>query len=180
MKRFYCAHILIVTLLLAGCSNTLPYNDEDVAAIVRGEEITIGELRFLYPDNFVLEMVEGTVKAELVMQEAKKMKIDVTEKVNTIKEAFGSYPTSTHYDDEFAKSLREFVEPQAKKLVLDPEEYYKEYVEITTETAEYINAYVQEVLGEPQDNIENYNKLANQLLDDLVEANKDEIQILIK
>ncbi|WP_235801865.1 hypothetical protein [Ureibacillus manganicus] len=149
MKRFYCAHILIVTLLLAGCSNTFPYNDEDVAAIVRGEEITIGELRFLYPDDAVLDMIDGTIKAKLVVREAKKMNIDVTEEVKSIKEAFGNYPPSTHYDDEFAKSLREFVEPQAKKLGLDPEEYYKEYVEITTETAEYINAYVQEVLGEP-------------------------------
>ena len=43
--------MLIFFIFLVGCSDSLKYSDEEVAAIVRGEEITIGELRFLYPDN---------------------------------------------------------------------------------------------------------------------------------
>lgn len=163
-----------------GCSNSFKYSDNEVAAIVKGEEITIGELRFLYPDHKVLDMIDGTVKAELVVQEAKKMNFDVSEEVKVMVEGFGSYPPSDHVDAAYANSIREFVEPQAKKLGLEPEKYYEKYIEKTSEMTEYINAYMQAILGEPTDNIEEYNELANQILDDLVEKNQDQIQILIK
>ena len=41
-------------------------------------------------------MIDGTVKSKLVIQEAKKMNIDVSEKVKPIIEVFGSYPLSEH------------------------------------------------------------------------------------
>ena len=46
MYKIFCSIIVIYLIFLTGCSNSPKYNDEDVAAIVKGEEITIGELRF--------------------------------------------------------------------------------------------------------------------------------------
>ena len=182
LNKIYYTSLLIFAFLLAGCSNSFKYSDEEVAAIVRGEEITIGELRFLYTDDIVLEMVEQRIKDVLVIQEAKKMNIDVSENVKTIVETFGDYPLSKNFDAEYANSIRKFVEPQAKKLGLDPKKYYKKYIEITAETNEYKQAYITKVLGELKDK-EHYDehfKLVEQLPDDLVEKYQDEIQILIK
>lgn len=46
MKRFAGAMFLSCLIVLTGCNPISKYEDEDVAAIVRGEEITVGELRF--------------------------------------------------------------------------------------------------------------------------------------
>lgn len=173
--------MFIFVFLLAGCSNSLKYSNEEVAAIVRGEEITIGELRFLYTDDIVLEMVEQRIKDVLVIQEAKKLNIDVSENVKTIVETFGDYPLSKNFDAEYANLIGKFVESQAKKLGLDPQKYYKKYVEINAEKSEYKLAYITKVLGEPKDE-EQYDedyKLAEQLPDDLLEKYQDEIQILL-
>ena len=60
--------------MTAGCSDSdiAKYDDEDVAAIVRGEEITIGDLRFLFLDDQILESLDGTIKAKLAEQEVKR------------------------------------------------------------------------------------------------------------
>ncbi|MFS0824694.1 hypothetical protein [Bacillus sp. 1P02SD] len=178
MYKPFCSIIVIYLIILTGCSDSPKYNDEDVAAIVRGEEITIGELRFLYSDAEILTMIDGTIKAKLVIQEAKKMNIDVSKEVKETIEALGDYPPD-HIDTEAANSIREFAEPQAKKLGLAPEVYYKKYIEKSTETSAYINSYIQEVLGEPMDDIEKYNQQANKQLNELVEENEDEIKVLI-
>lgn len=182
MNKIYCTSLFIFAFLLAGCSNSFKYSDEEVAAIVRGEEITIGELRFLYSDDIVLEMIDQRVKDVLIMQEAKKMNIDVSESVKTIVETFENYPLSKDLDARYAHSVQEFVEQQSKKLGIDPKKYYKKYIEITAETNEYEQAYITKVLGEPKDkeHYDEHSKLAEQLPDDLVEKYQDEIQILIK
>lgn len=57
-------------------------------------------------------------------------------------------------------------ETQAEKLGMEPEEYYKRYIEIT---AEQTAAYILEILGEPEgdeDRIEEYTQKANKLLND--------------
>lgn len=178
MKKInlYLIPLLIITLL-AGCVSAAErsiesYNDDDVVAIVKEKKITVGELRFLYPDDKVLENVKGTVKLELVMQEAKKMNLDVSDELN-----------ETNPELQAEKSNLEFAESQAKKLGMEPEQYFKEYKDITTEQILYMNAYIEKVLGEPdsydEEDIKKYDKEANQLLDELVKKNENDIELLI-
>lgn len=182
MYKWVGCMLLICLFILSGCMNSADYKDEDAAAIVRGEEMTVGYLRFLYPDDAIVEMIDEAVKAKLAEQEVKKMNIDVSQQVKEIKESYGKYPHDELYSTE-AQSIRAFADPQAEELGIDPKEYYKKYTEMSAETAAYINAYTSEILGELEDDefgIEEYNQHASELLDDLVERNKDAIEIRIK
>ena len=171
-----------------GCGSSVQssikdYNNDDIAAIVRDKEITIGELRFLYPDEEVLGNIEGTVKFELMLQEAKRMNLDVSDIKNLQTETMLLLPLRDK-EDPFGKSMREFIESQAQKLGMEPDEYYKKYVEIRSEQIAYINAYAQKMFGEPdvynEDGLEVYNKRANDFSNELVKEHKKEIEILIK
>jgi len=180
-KRVDCM-LLICLFILSGCMNLAGYKDEDVAAIVRGEEISVGYLRFLYPDVAITEMIDGAVKAKLAEQEVKKMNIDISDKVKEVEESYGKYPQDELYS-EGAQSIRAFADPQARKLGMDPKEYYEKYIETSAEMVVYVNAYISEILDELEDDeygIEEYNHHANELLDDLAEQNKDAIEIRIK
>lgn len=180
-KWFFCM-LLICLFILNGCMNSATYKDEDVAAIVRGEEITVGYLRLLYPDDAIVEMVDGAVKAKLAEQEVKRMNIDVSKRVKEIEESYGKYPQDELKNSE-AQSIRAFADPQAKKLGMDPKEYYEKYTENSAEMVAYNNAYTSEILSELEDDelgIEEYVDHANELLDDLAEQNKDAIEIRIK
>lgn len=189
MKRTcLCIIALFVSISLMGCDSNVQssikdYNDDDIAAIVKGKEITIGELRFLYPDEKVLENINGTVKAELVMQEAQKMHLDVSDNLNQTNKTMLTLPQKDT-NDPTEKSNREFVDSQAQKFGMEPEEYYKKYLETTSEQIAYINAYTQIMLGKPEvdneDGIQEYNNKANDLLNELVREYENEIDILIK
>ena len=65
-------------------------------------------------------------------------------------------------EDPFGKSMIEFIESQAQKLGMEPKEYYRSHVEIRSEQIAYINAYTQEMFGEPdaynEDGLEVYNR----------------------
>jgi len=171
-----------------GCSASVQssikdYNDNDIAAIVKDKEITIGELRFLYPDEEVLENIEGAVKLELILQEAKRMDLDVSDNKDLQTETMLLLPLRDS-EDPFGKSMIKFIESQAQKLGMEPKEYYKKYAEIRSEQIAYINGYTQEMFGEPdaynEDGIEEYNKKANDFLNELVKEHKEKIEILIK
>ena len=182
MYKWVGCMLLICLFILSGCMNSADYKDDDVAAIVRGEEITVGYLRFLYTDDAIVEMIDEVVKAKLAEQEVKKMNIDVSKQVKEIEGLFGKYPQDELHSPE-AQSIRTFADPQARELGIDPKEYYKKYTEISVEMATYINVYTSKILGELEDDefgIEEYIHHANELLDDLVERNKDAIKILIK
>ena len=174
---FIITVLIFFSIFIVGCSNSLNYKDEDVAAMVRGEEITVGDLRLLYTDDKVMSNLEGTVKAMLIMQEAKDMNMDVTEE---IEQAIRPYPLEDT-GDKLANSIQEFAKSQGKKLGMGPEEYYMKYQEVTAEMGAYVNAYVMEMLGETDmEDLEQFDERANQLIDDLMEKYKDEIEIYIK
>lgn len=182
MRKWTGCMLLICLFIFSGCMNSESSKDEDVAAIVRGEEITIDHLRLLYSDDAIADMIDEAVKAKLAEQEVKKMNIDVSKKVKELKKSYGTYPKDEQHNTK-AQSIRAFADPQAKKLHMDPEEYYKKYTEASTEKSAYINTYVAEVLGELEDDelgIEEYKQHENELLEDLVENNKDKIDIRIK
>ena len=162
--------------------NSTAYNDEDVVAVVRGEEITFGYLRMLYPDEEIVNMIDEAVKAKLAEQEVKRMKVDVSKHINKLIESYGRYPSEDAESAE-AQSIRAFAVPQAKKLGMEPDEYYKKYTEVSTEMVGYMNAYTSALLGELGEDefgIEEYAEHANMLFEDLVEQNRDEIVLKIK
>lgn len=182
MYKWVCCMLLICLFILSGCMNTAEYKDDDVAAIVRGEEITVGYLRFLYPDDAIAEMIDEVVKAKLAEQEVKKMNIDISKQMKEMEGLYGKYPEDELRSAE-AESIRAFADPQAKELGIDPEEYYKKYTELSVEKAAYINVYTSEILGGLEDDefgIEEYIHHANEVLDDLVARNKEAIEIQIK
>lgn len=176
--------MLFALIFIVGCANKeiADYNDEDIAAIVRGEEITVGELRVLYTDEKVLDMINGTIKAKLVEQEAKRMNLDVTDEIEQEIEA----RMKVLLDDTAGsswESIRDFAEIQSEELDMTEEEFYGKYIKLTTVQNTYMNAYVEELVDKSGDEVEDiqaYNKKANELLDDLLTNNKDEIKILIK
>jgi len=182
MYKWVGCMLLICLFILSGCMNSAAYKDEDVAAIVRGEEITVGYLRVLYPDDAIVEMIDEPVKAKLAEQEVKKRNIDVSKQVKEIEESYGKYPDDELHSTE-AQSLRAFADPQAEELGIDPEEYYKKYTETSAEMVAYTNAYTSEILGELEDDelgIEEYNYHAHELLEGLAEQNKNAIEVRIE
>lgn len=181
MYKTVC-YLLMVCLALSGCIGSASYQDDEVAAVVRGEEITVGYLRLLYPDDSIGELIDEAVQAKLAEQEIKQMKKDISEHVIELKRSYGKYPEDDLHTTE-AQSIRSFADPQAKKLGMDPEKYYDMYVDISAERTAYINTYISAILGELADDeygIEEYHHHANEVLDDLVERNKDSIKIQMK
>lgn len=127
-------------------------------------------------------MLQGTIKSRLVIQEVKKMNLDISKEIDEeieLRKTFHQKDSS----DSILNANKEFAEAQAKKLGMKPEEYYKEYVKVTSLQNVSMNAYIEEMLGEPkadEKEIEKYNEKANSLLNELVKENEDEIEILIK
>ncbi|WP_217585831.1 hypothetical protein [Lentibacillus saliphilus] len=182
MLKLFKYACLISLLLIVGCTNDIGHDDDAIAAVVRGEEITIGDLRFLYPDEKVLEMIEGTVKVELVTQEAKRLDLDISDQTKNRVEQFGFLPPGD-VETPWANDVRQFAEAQAEKLDMDPDAYYEQYVEITSEQSAYMTAYIEgklDISNIDVDNSDAFNEKANQLLDDLMKQYEDEIDIRIK
>src|SRR5699024_12125 len=156
--------------------------DEVVAAIVGGEEITVGYLRLLYPDDAIVEMIDKPIKAKLAEQEVKRRDIDVSKQVKEIEESYGKYPDDESNSSE-AQSIRAFADPQAEELGIDPKEYYEKYTKTSAEMVAYNNAFISEVLGELEDDelgIEEYNHHEHELLEGLAERNKNAIEVRIE
>lgn len=180
MRKVLSFSILIVIILFAGCNSLAKYDDNEVAAIVRGKEITVGDLRFLYPDDTALDYLEGAIKVELVKQEVEKKELDISEHINKEKTGgdFAELPPKDT-NDEDAKQIRKFAEAQAKKLDMKPKEFQREYAKRIEEQNAYMITYFEEELGEKfDDDVVTLSEEADELLDDLVEENQDEITIL--
>src|SRR5699024_931004 len=182
MYKWVGCMLLICLFILSGCMNSAAYKDEDVAAIVRGEEITIGYLRVLYPDDAIVEMIDEPIKAKLAEQEGKKRNIDVSKQVKEIEESYGKYPHDELHSTE-AQSIRAFADPQTEELGTDPKHNKKKYTATSDEMMAYITAYNPEKLGELEDDeldIEENNRHAHEVFEVLVEEHKNAIDIRIK
>jgi len=174
--------LLIPVIFLVACSDTLEYDDDDVAAVVMGNEITIGDLRFLVPDEDVLNAIDGMVKAELAKYEIENMDLDMEEEVLSEGENVQEYPPED-VNTSWAKSTREFAEKQAEKFDMDPEEYFNQYTKITTEQSAYVVAFIEEKIGEPEGGDEEtkaYSEKADELLDQLMEEHEDDFEVFIR
>ncbi|MBB4823498.1 hypothetical protein HNO89_000718 [Sporosarcina luteola] len=186
MKRislFVLTMFLFIPLIGCGSNQQAGsngYKDSDIAAIVGDKNITVGELRFLYADQDVLKYIDDAVRVELMIQEAKKMNLDLSDKIDSIKQATA---TTSLEDIQIDESEREFIKSQARKLDMEPEEYFKDYLEIMSERSMYILEYTSNAFGEPDVNngeeLDEFNKKLDVFLDDLVKEKEEEIEILI-
>lgn len=184
MKKLLQFLTLIIFILLAGCVGISSYDDDEVAAIVKEQEITVGDLRFMYPDDTALDYLKGAIEVELVKQEVKEMGLDVSENTNDETDDWFAELPPKDTKDEGGKQIRKFAESQAKKLHMEAEEYQKEYAKRINEQNAYMVTYLEEMLGEVlsdmEEAMEDYNEKSNMLLEELVEKNKDEIEVRIK
>lgn len=133
-------------ILMVGCSEVSGYDDTDVAATVRGNEITVGDLRFLYPDDTALDYLEGAISVELVKQEVKDMSLDISDNLSDNDNWFMELPPKNTKDED-GKQIRKFAEAQAKKLDMEPEEYQREYAKKIDEQNAYMVTYLEEKPG---------------------------------
>ncbi|NLP51636.1 hypothetical protein [Bacillus sp. RO1] len=87
MKRLFIYSFLTCMLFIVGCNEALiSYNDDtEIAVIVRGEEITVGDLWFLYSDDRLIDYLDGTIKAKLAEQEVRELYMDVSQELQEIK-----------------------------------------------------------------------------------------------
>ncbi|WP_170158518.1 hypothetical protein [Aquisalibacillus elongatus] len=175
--------ILISISFVVGCSDSTNYDHDDVVAVVRGEEITVGYIRFFseVKDEDLPEAVDYYVRETLVIQEAKDMGIDVSEGAEEAVEFFGQYP-SEDVDTERGKEIRSFADDQAEKFGMEPEEFHEEYTRRSYERSEYQNQFFKEHLGEPETEKEakEMDEKAEQLINELLKKHEDEIEIIIK
>ncbi|ANU09736.1 hypothetical protein A1A1_18915 [Planococcus antarcticus DSM 14505] len=184
MKRILLVGILFGTIVLAGCSGISKYDDNEAAAIVKGQEITVGDLRFLYPDDTALDYLDSAIGVELIKQEVKEMNLDVSTNLSDEKnrDEFEKLPLE-NTKDEGGKQIRKYAIVQAKKLDMTPEDFQKEYAKKINEQNAYINAYLEEKLGGGDVNdskwMDEFGEEYHKLLEKLIDENKDEIKVLI-
>lgn len=173
---------LILFIFIVGCGGIAKYDDYEVVAKVRGEEVTVGELRLLFPDDKALDYLNGYIQVVLVKQEVKEMNLDISKHLEE-NNGFEKLPPK-NTKDEHEKQIRKYAEEQAKKLDMPLEEFQKEYGKKINEQNAYINAYFEEKLVEEgiqeENEIENYIEDFHYLLEQLLEENEDEIEILIE
>lgn len=173
---------LFIILFLVGCHSLSKYDDNEVAAIVKGEEITVGELRFLYPDERALDYLDWAIKVELVKQEVKDMDLDYA-KHEADDNWFAELPPKDT-EGEGGKQIRKFAESQAKKMKMEPEEFQREYAKKITEQNNYLATYLEEKLGEidfdNEEELNEFNHEVDELLEELVKKNEDDIKVLIE
>jgi hypothetical protein len=117
LKSLLYKGILLGTIVLAGCSGISKYDDNEAAAIVKGQEVTVGDLRFLYPDDTALDYLDSAIEVELVKQEVKEMGLDISTNLSDEKkrDEFEKLPPK-NTKDQGGKQIRKYAESQAKKL----------------------------------------------------------------
>lgn len=183
MSKILQFSFLILFILLTGCSSISIFDDNEVVAIVKGQEITKGDLRFLYPDDTALDYLDWAIKVELVKQVVKDMDLDISDNIDGNADWFAELPPK-NTKDEGGKQIRKYAESQAKKLDMKPEEFQREYAKRINEQNAYITTSLEEKLVKAKFDDEKemmeFDEKAIRLLEELVEENKDEIEVLNK
>ncbi|MDV6379328.1 hypothetical protein ORD22_14005 [Sporosarcina sp. GW1-11] len=133
---------VLLLILLTGCNGISKYDDNETAAIVKGQEITIGDLRFLYPDDTALDYLDWAIKFELVKQEVEDKALDITDNLEADGDWFTKLPPK-NTKDEGGKQIRQYAQSQAKKLDMKPEECQREYAKRMNEQNAYLITYLE-------------------------------------
>lgn len=172
--------LLLSFILITGCTESSKHDLDDPAAVVLGEEITVGDIRFFgeIEDKDLPQAVEYFVEERLMIHEAKDMGLDVS---NENEDYIGGYPPEDT-NTESANKIREFSEAQAEKFDMEPEEYYEEFVSKSAERSAYRNAFLREHLDEQPENLEEHevmNEDYKEIVNELMEKYEDDIEIYI-
>ncbi|WP_138419432.1 hypothetical protein [Aquibacillus sediminis] len=179
IKKLLFLIFIVAILFLAGC-NQDKYSNDESAAIVNNKEITVGEIKSLHSieDGNLKLIVRNYVKEEIMVQEAMKRQIDISDKVDEALEGY-IFPAEPPKGKE--NPILNFYKKQADKLDMSPEDYAEFYIEKTTKRREYTKKYIENELGTPNqlDDAEYQNKL-NELYDNLLIKYKDNVEIYIK
>lgn len=171
--------------MLTSCSGISTYEDDEVAAIVNNHEITIGDLRFLYPDDAALNYLDSAIQVELIKQEVQEMDLDISAQLTGEKnhDDFEKLPPENTKDDG-SKQVRAYAIAQAKKLDMSPEEFQTQYAKKINEQNAYINAYLEEKLGSGDISnlewMEEFGEDYMSLVEKLVEKNENDITVFMK
>lgn len=162
-------------LVMIGCSKD--YDNEEVVAIVGEKEITVGELRLQYnlEDRVLSDVIKDYVKEEVMVQEAKKTGMDVTNEVEELKALNNPFP------NEQNQQQAEYAKENAEKLGMTEEEYYDRYIEITSQRSAYVTKLLDEKVGElDKEDADTYILKVNEYVSKVLNKYSDDIEILIR
>ncbi|MDQ0350327.1 hypothetical protein J2R98_000130 [Alkalibacillus filiformis] len=184
MQKLIYITILASLVFIAGCSGS-QYDLDDPAAVVKGEEITVGDVLFVYnaDDDELPGAVDAYVTEYLIMQEAQNMGIDVSEEVEMHGQFLGGYP-SEDVDTDQANQIRQFAESRAELFDMEPETFLEEYTRKRAEVSAYSNAFFEEHVDfeelDADEDIEEVDATIQQMINDLYEEYEDEIDVHIE
>lgn len=182
VKKYLNILIVLVFLCLVGCMGLSSKNDK-VVLIVRGTEITLGEVRFMYGDDNIKDGITLMKYLELTKQEVEDLNLDITERREFNDQFIKELPPKDEANENDLENWA-FAEAQAKNFKMDPQEYYLEYIERDMHYLTYFETYIHEFLDEPEsrdeDVLEAYNVEVNELLHELEKKYESEIKILYK
>lgn len=176
----YLLLLLFLTLSVACSSdgieeeNSNATKDEDVVAVVNSQEITLKDIRSLYfeEDEDISKMVEKFVEEEIMVLEAKRIGIDVTEELESMELLFPLGDTGNE----------DFFEMQADYLDITVEEYYEVYFKERIERDAYVNQLIDEKLDLSDygaDDSEIVEKEINDFISELWEEYEEDIEIIL-
>ncbi|MDV2582401.1 hypothetical protein [Alkalibacillus haloalkaliphilus] len=179
MRKAIFLVMLISISLVVACSDS-GYSHDDTAAVVKGEEITVGEVRFVFNvhDENLRNSVEMYIVDELIIDEVRnEMGIDLTDEVESYVEADPSYPFDD-IDPEAAERMRDLVEEQADRFNMEPEEYHEAFSQASAERTVYQDRYFLEKIDDPDSN--EIDQSIYGVTTALVDKYEDEIEIYIE
>lgn len=162
--------------MITACSNH--YDNEEVVAIVGDKEITVADVRLFYnlEEKELIDATKDYVKEEIMVQEAKKMGLDVTKKLEELNEMNTPFPFKQ------TKEQKEYAQKLAKDLDMTEEELYEKYLELSNERSAYIMAFLDNKIGKlgKEEDGEEYVERVNKFVDSLLTTYSDNMEILIK
>ncbi|MCK0470662.1 hypothetical protein [Halalkalibacter sp. APA_J-10(15)] len=179
--------LFIFLLLLTACSGT-SYENEDVIAVLKGEEIKGRDILALYPLND--EHIEIYIKEEIIVIEAKEMGIHVSrEEIERNKNSLYPGLDPSEILQHVQENNRQFYEEQAVAFDIQPEEYYEIWRDTYYSRDPYIQEYMNEKFFSPasakgidfmkQESIDKLNKEIETHLDELIDLYKKNGDLII-
>ncbi|WP_386063296.1 hypothetical protein [Thalassobacillus hwangdonensis] len=169
--------LLILLLVLSACSST--YAEDDVVAEVYGKEITLRDVQLLheYDDEDLPQVVKTYVKQEIIIQEAKKLNLDISDYEGGMNPR--TYELPPPAPEGHINPIRDFILRQSEKLSMTPEEYMEVYYPTRNERHAYFAAYLDEKFGTLEtESLEKHEK-TNAFYKNLLTLYEDDVEIYV-
>jgi hypothetical protein len=155
-------------VFLISCSERT-YDKNEVIAIFEGTEIKVSDILTLYPVND--EYIEIFLKEEIVIHEAKKLGITVSEQ-EMEEQRVMNYPSV---------QIEDFHKEQAEELGITAEEYLKIWSLSILERNVYVQKYIKFKFDEPSsdEEIENWGSEIEAHINNLFTTYKENKELII-